>query len=637
MKRCVIYSRVSADHQDYKRQTNELLGYANDEGYEIDPETEVFAETISATKKGKELKNRGKFSEMRAHIRKHNIKTILMWEVSRLARNAAKALTALEELKGEGVNVHFYIGGLDSINPEKWLTIQILTAVAEQEAEYLKKRVKSGRITSAEERGTVAGYWGRSIPYGYESVKATEKSAGILTIHKDESEVIRKIFNWADGVGEPEPVSMREIAIRLNRPQHLAYTRWRKEGKKYKDKRTGEMVDRVWKTNAISTILRNPTYKGKRPIKIGEKPPKEPGGEPEKIIKYINVPRIIDPIQWERVQTLIRKRQGSKNNAIKYNYLLKNKIFCGYDTCKKHYGCASEKRYGGRTYYRCYGSNDINPKRKCTNGQFSGFVLDEGIYSLLFQHQGMFDKMKQDAISIDDIKTKEEELDIVQQELQEHKLYLRGVLRSGATVFEVAHPGNGFREYNKAVRRAQNAIGKTEANITRSEYDIEFLRNIENINKSTFINEIGLYETKDFNRVSDFVFKYVSRVDFYKIKKSFVDYTELLWYKINRQGYFERIDNAFFQDEDGWKIHLPNGKDRFGFVEIYAFGSPFPLKGLFSNHTKLFCDVGETLKVSGKGELRWTRRDFADDIRQEKLRLYNAKIELEETRSLQSN
>jgi len=49
MKRCVIYSRVSADHQDYKRQINDLKQYAIDEKYTIDYENEIFAETISAT------------------------------------------------------------------------------------------------------------------------------------------------------------------------------------------------------------------------------------------------------------------------------------------------------------------------------------------------------------------------------------------------------------------------------------------------------------------------------------------------------------------------------------------------------------------------------------------------------------
>ena len=47
MKRCVIYSRVSAEHQDYRRQIDDLKKYAKDEDYIIDYEKEIFAETIS--------------------------------------------------------------------------------------------------------------------------------------------------------------------------------------------------------------------------------------------------------------------------------------------------------------------------------------------------------------------------------------------------------------------------------------------------------------------------------------------------------------------------------------------------------------------------------------------------------------
>ncbi|KKK79574.1 hypothetical protein LCGC14_2832150, partial [marine sediment metagenome] len=125
MKRCVIYSRVSSDHQDYERQTNDLKQCAKDKKYIIDYEKEIFPEEISATKQGRDLKNRKVFMAMREYIREHDIKIILMWEVSRLARNAANALVALEELKAEQVNVHFYNGGLDSLDPQKWLTIQI--------------------------------------------------------------------------------------------------------------------------------------------------------------------------------------------------------------------------------------------------------------------------------------------------------------------------------------------------------------------------------------------------------------------------------------------------------------------------------------------------------------------------------
>lgn len=631
MKRCVIYSRVSADHQDYKRQINDLKQYAIDEKYTIDYENEIFAETISATKQGKDLKEREKFSAMREYISEHNIKTILMWEVSRLARNAANALGALEELKAEQVNVHFYNGGLDSLDPQKWLTITILTAVAEQEAKYLKERVISGKKNSSM-RGTVAGFYGKSIPYGYKSVKETAKTAGVLTIDEEESDVIHLIFDWAEGKGEPGPVSMRNIAMRLNEPPYKVPTRWKKLGRDTDKK--GLPVDRIWRTNNIALILRNEIYKGVRSIKVGEKPPEKRGDKPEIIRKDVEFPeiKIIEPEQWANVQTLIRKRVGSKHNALKYKYLLKGKIVCG--SCGRLYGCASERRYGEQTYYRCYGSNDIHPTKKCRQGQFNGGAMDEGVYSLLFQHKDLFAKMKDDTLSEVDIEAKREQIELNEHKISEDQRALQKAVKMnlrGDYGRAYGSEREGSLQYNRDRKLSEKNIREYEALIKKLSQEIEDHQAMANLDVDTWMGEIDLYETDDFDRKLEFVKKYVDKVVFHKVKDSNVGLKDLLWNKVDHKGYFNRIDNILYIEGGEAIFYSPDGNDSIAYVEIYAFGSPKPLRGLISSRSKLCHYSSDTLIIS-EGTLKWDKKPNVKELKQERLTLVEAKKRLEKFR-----
>ncbi|KKK82689.1 hypothetical protein LCGC14_2800880, partial [marine sediment metagenome] len=342
-----------------------------------------------------------------------------------------------------------------------------------KEAKYLTERVKSGKKTSSM-NGTVAGFYGKSIPYGYKSVKANEKTAGILTIDDEEAMVIQLIFDWAEGKGEPEPVSMRKIAMRLNDPPYKVPTRW-KILERNTDK-AGFPVERIWRTNNIALILRNKIYTGIRSIKIGEKPSQKRGERPEAIHKDKEFPkiRIIEPEQWAKVQALIRKRVGSKHNAIKYNYLLKGKIVCG--SCGRQYGCASERRYGEQTYYRCYGSNDIHPTKKCKQGQFNGGAMDEGVYSLLFQHKDLFAKMKDDALSEVDIEAKREQIELNEHKISEDQRALQKAVKMnlrGDYGRAYGSEREGSLQYNRDRKQSEKNILEYEALIKKLSQEIE--------------------------------------------------------------------------------------------------------------------------------------------------------------------
>lgn len=605
MEKCVIYSRVSTDHQDYQRQINELKQYAEGK-YIVDDK--IFAETVSGyRKKGKSLKERPEFEKMRAYIDKKNIKYVLMWEISRLARNTANALNVIEEFKHKGISIYFYKERLLSTKRDDKLMITFLAELAERERDDIMARVISGKRESAS-KGTVAGYFGRSIPYGYKSEKKDEKTAGILAIDKEEAEIIQMIFDWAEGK-EGLPMSQRKIAKELN--SRKIPTRWNKLNRKFINK-AGVSSKIEWKPNAISLILRNTTYIGKRKFKD----------------EYFDVPPIIEKEQWKNVQRLIREKHNYKLKSTKYQYLLKGKIRCGNPKCSRTYGCSTELRYNKeQSFYRCYGANDI--VIKCKNGQFGGTALDEGVYSLLFQHRGMFQKMKEEARAAVDIKSKKNQLSYYQSELANEQKKLQRVLKNyNRGDYEDAYGVKKARiMYNSDRKEIMRNIDEHELDIKRLSQVIEKYEEKKSENAETFLNEIELYETNDSSKKSDFINKYVDEVVFHKVKSTDIDLKELIWYKVKRKGYFDRIDNAVYLDNDEIKFFLPNGKDNFGFVEIYAFGSPFPVKGIISNHTKLYSYTSDILKIKN-GRLSWDNKPNNKKLKQEREKIINAKREM---------
>lgn len=93
-KKAVVYVRVSTDEQTPKSQLQIVEEYAKSKGYEV---VKVFEENISGKTNPFE---RPKFKEMIDFARKHNIKTILMYDLTRFYRseNPSEAISLLNKL-----------------------------------------------------------------------------------------------------------------------------------------------------------------------------------------------------------------------------------------------------------------------------------------------------------------------------------------------------------------------------------------------------------------------------------------------------------------------------------------------------------------------------------------------------------
>ncbi|MGI0348013.1 recombinase family protein, partial [Streptococcus pneumoniae] len=180
-----LYTRVSTsiqiDGYSLEAQKSRMKAFALYNDYEIVGEYE------DAGKSGKSIEGRVQFTRMMEDIKsgKDGVSFVLVFKLSRFARNAADVLSTLQTMQDFGVNLICVEDGIDSSKDAGKLMISVLSAVAEIERENIRVQTMEGRIQKARE-----GKWnGGFAPYGYQLVD------GKLFINEEEAVAIRTIFD----------------------------------------------------------------------------------------------------------------------------------------------------------------------------------------------------------------------------------------------------------------------------------------------------------------------------------------------------------------------------------------------------------------------------------------------------------
>jgi len=191
--RVVIYSRVSTQIQDYKRQTEELKDYSHKMGYEV---VKTFEEKISG---GKNNEDRPKLMEMINFIKENKIDKVLCWELSRIGRNTIEVLKTIKLLNDNCISLfikNYNIETLDdkcNVNPLSQFMIQVLTSVSEMEKTTIRQRVKSGYENFRKNGGKV----GRKEGFKKDNEQILQEHKDIVKLLKQDYSV-RKIMKLTD-------------------------------------------------------------------------------------------------------------------------------------------------------------------------------------------------------------------------------------------------------------------------------------------------------------------------------------------------------------------------------------------------------------------------------------------------------
>lgn len=227
--RVAAYCRVSTDKEDQlnsiEMQKRFFSEYAEKNGHEL---VHIYAdEGISGTK----IKNRKEFQRLLRDADSGLFDLVAVKDISRFARNTVDFLQSIRALKALGIETTFLTANMTVLGNSEFV-LTIFGALAQEESANTSKRIKFSKQMNAE-KGRVPNQ-----VYGYDKTIGDYFN---LDINQEESEYVKKIFNWytEDGYG----------ALKIS---HMLNSMG------IKTKRGNQ-----WSQVAINRMLRNELYAGK--------------------------------------------------------------------------------------------------------------------------------------------------------------------------------------------------------------------------------------------------------------------------------------------------------------------------------------------------------------------------------------
>lgn len=323
----VIYARYSShsqNEQSIETQVEICQSYAKKNNLNI---IKVYSDKAKTGTND----NREAFQNMLADSSKKLFKYVLVYNLSRFARNSTESVMNELILNKNGVSV---VSATESINgddddPIASLMKNIMRGVNEYYSKNTAKNIRDGLKTNAKKGLSIGGY---SLPLGYKSNSAKE-----IIIDEETAPYVREIFKMYKN-----NCTMAEIVRYLNM-NNIKTSR-----------------GNVFNKNSILRIITNKKYIGIYMFKGEEMP--------------VRIPSIIDERTFNEVQDLVKRKHISHSR--KSDYLLTDKLYCGMCGAKMT-GAVAKHIYH---YYKCVNSKGTTKtcnKQKVDREYIEDFVINE--------------------------------------------------------------------------------------------------------------------------------------------------------------------------------------------------------------------------------------------------------------------
>lgn len=531
MKTSVIYSRISTETQDTSSQTEVLRRYSDENNYQLIHEP--FVETISGVADEKERKE---LNKLKKFVENNKVDILLVYETSRLGRRTEDVLKTIRFFTERGINIFLMkeriltLNEDGTINSNTELVLTMMSGIASVERETTLARSRRGLRNNSK----ILGHWtgGVLLPYGY------RKEGKVLVVDEEESEIVKKIFNWyvygmeidKDDKKEIRPVGTGLIAEKLN--ELGVKTRYNKafEGRTEKIKtKTFERPSNefVWVDGTIYTILKNTIYIGRRKYidekssQLKEKLKRNKSVNKVKFIptyEIINSPhlQIITEDIFYRAQERLTMNYNKIGKNVKHFYLLGElPIKCG--VCGMSY-YAHKRTDGKDNRYICLSERK---KPKCYNKGIGISKLCDGVWWMVktIARQD-FDKFISDSLDesqiTKNILTKENLLSELRKELSnidKKETYLIDMS------LKAIERGNDPKVYDNRISDVQSERNQNQTKIDRAENELNDLRSY--LNKVSNVNN-QIREIKgDKNKMKDLFNKIIKSLTIYPVNKDF--------------------------------------------------------------------------------------------------------------------
>lgn len=331
MDNAVIYARYSSHSQN--EQSIETQVQCCQE-YAIKHNLNIIATYEDKAKSGTN-DNREAFQNMLADSSKKTFKYVIVYNLSRFARNNNESVINEIILNKNGVSV---VSATENVNgndddPITSFMKNIMRSVNEYYSKNTAKNIRDGLKTNASKGLSIGGF---SLPLGYVSNSDRE-----ILIDNYEAEIVKKIFEMFDN-GD----NYANIIRYMNLHQ-------------VKTKRGND-----FNKNSIKRLLTNEKFIGVYMFK-GEKMP-------------VKLPQIIDDDLFYRVQEKIKNRAKNPGKARAItDYILSGKLYCG--NCNENMVGQSSTSETKRKYYYYICKNRI--AKSCNKERVPKDFIEDFVFS----------------------------------------------------------------------------------------------------------------------------------------------------------------------------------------------------------------------------------------------------------------
>lgn len=351
-----LYVRVSTGHQADKDslpfQKKELKNYCTHVLHIPPDEIEVFED---AGKSGKNT-DRPAFQRMIKKVKAGSVARVCVYKIDRISRNLVDFSLMYDDFKANRTTFISLNEQFDTSSAIGEAVLKIILVFAELERKLTSERVKGVMIGRAQD----AKWNGARVPFGWKWNEEEKKP-----VHDEaESEFVRLIYSMYE-----ETRSTSKIRDYLN----------------FNDiptKRGGE-----WTTKTVGDILHNPINRGDyrynyRESAHGKK-------KPDNEVVYVSgvFPPIVDPAQFDRVQSIIEenrvKMQGAGfSHKRKHTHVFGGLLVCADCGAFFHAQKADKRRFNGfrPSLYIC---GARYTKRNCFAPMSSDVVIGSFVFNFV--------------------------------------------------------------------------------------------------------------------------------------------------------------------------------------------------------------------------------------------------------------
>lgn len=327
-------------------QETRCLEYVAEQGWSIDPETDVYDDTGSASKRGV---RRPRFELLLRRAQEGRYNRVVSWRFDRASRDYGAWGRIFTDLPDE-FEWHSAEEGLNT--GKDGMAVQIITAVAGNESLVNRKRVKA----SKELRAKQGHFLGSVRPFGWEPVLVTDEfdttgSRRSLRLCRVKEAVKGGVDNEADALKHVIEMVLAGSSI-------TAAARWLSDSGWSTTPRTpgaedGPGAKRAWWSVAtLMRLLRSPVLVGCRGNK-GQAIEKDDNGDLRQIFEPL-----IDWTTWLRLSERLERQSRTRLGTIQTS-LLAGLVRCG--VCGYSMGSGGPSS-GHSSVYRCKSRSDRGPE-----------------------------------------------------------------------------------------------------------------------------------------------------------------------------------------------------------------------------------------------------------------------------------